>query len=286
MKELTVSPEAAKARKKRLKEVEGGRRAIYSVAWKLSEDDVLALGQFIEKYGMYGLVETVLPERRNVPRLKFDYSHYEAKPYIHVERCNLMQEAKRYVIRIDMDGEGALPFRIYRRFEVPSNMWMEEFGPLVIELMGWNNSHLHSFTKDGKEYVCQWQYEDYLEQKITEEDEENSYNTMTVSEFLSNPGDQIEFMYDYGDSWQHVLTLEEVTDYEPESAHPSLILDGEYHCPPDDCGGVYGYAELLKIIADPKHPEYKEYKQWLPRGFKSDVFDVDKQNKKLKKLGF
>lgn len=72
----------------------------------------------------------------------------------------------------------------------------------------------------------------------------------------------------------------EFTDAIPTDSYP-VCLSGAMACPPDDCGGIHGYYYYLDVLKDKKHPEYKEIKNWMPRGFKTDSFDIQKINTKL-----
>ena len=90
------------------------------------------------------------------------------------------------------------------------------------------------------------------------------------------------YLYDFGDSWQHVLYLEYVS---PQKLETPRCTDGWGACPPENCGGVGGYAQLLEILKDPSHPEYDGYIQWLPNGFDPDHFPGQAINEELEKFG-
>ena len=82
-----------------------------------------------------------------------------------------------------------------------------------------------------------------------------------LSEVLPAPGAQIRYIYDFGDYWQHAVKLEEIAPVAPEVEYPRL-LDGARSCPPEDCGGTTGYADLLEILTDPKHEDYQHMRDW------------------------
>lgn len=94
-------------------------------------------------------------------------------------------------------------------------------------------------------------------------------------------GSRIEYEYDFGDGWRHEIKLEK--KLEAGASQDLACLDGAYACPPDDCGGPWGYADMLQIIADPNHPEYQETREWLGKKFDPKVFDARKADTRLKK---
>jgi len=106
---------------------------------------------------------------------------------------------------------------------------------------------------------------------------------MCMSALISNPKETFEYAYDFGDNWQHVITLEKILPAAQDTKYP-LCLAGKRACPPEDCGGVWGYADLLRVLRNPAHPEYKDMKAWAGRKFDAEVFDVDRFSKDLRKL--
>ena len=92
------------------------------------------------------------------------------------------------------------------------------------------------------------------------------------------------YEYDFGDSWEHRIIVEKILDPDPAAAGLAQCLAGERACPPDDCGGAFGYANLLEIIMDPKHEEYEEMMEWLGGNFDPEAFHRDTTNQCLKKL--
>ena len=82
------------------------------------------------------------------------------------------------------------------------------------------------------------------------------------------------YTYDFGDGWEHELAIEKTLPAEAEKSYPACIA-GKRACPPEDCGGVWGYQELLEILADPAHPERAERIEWLGDEFDPDDFSVE-----------
>jgi hypothetical protein len=96
-----------------------------------------------------------------------------------------------------------------------------------------------------------------------------------VTDYLSQAGDQTEYEYVFGDGWLHVVTLVSVEPREKGKRYPQCIA-GARACPPEDCGGVYGYHELLEALLDPAHTEHEVLSQWIPEGWGPELLKLDK----------
>ena len=98
-----------------------------------------------------------------------------------------------------------------------------------------------------------------------------------LGQVVTNQGQVFTYQYDFGDDWQHDIVVEEIGSPQPGVNYPVLI-DGSRACPPEDCGGPWGYGGLLAIIRDPSHEEYLGRLEWLGEGFDPEVFDLDQAN--------
>lgn len=143
--------------------------------------------------------------------------------------------------------------------------------------MGWTNSHLHSFAFGHREFTMA------AEPGSLEELQMEDESTMRLSDLIAEPKEAFEFTYDFGDDWLHVVTLEKILPPAADAKYP-LCLAGKRACPPEDCGGVWGYSDLLKILRNPSHPDYRDMKAWAGRKFDSEVFDVASFDKNLKRI--
>ena len=166
---------------------------------------------------------------------------------------------------------------VWRRVQVSSAMSLENLHWVVQLAMGWDNSHMHHF-KVGKIYYGT-SYPDDFDGTTETKDERK----ITVGEVLSKPKAKIGYEYDFGDSWEHEVLLEKFLPPEQGVKYP-LCLDGKNACPPEDCGGVWGYANLLDVIKDSEHPEHEEMLEWLGEEFDPEAFSVDAVNKVLQKI--
>ena len=93
-----------------------------------------------------------------------------------------------------------------------------------------------------------------------------------ISQYFLSAKNKANYEYDFGDGWEHEVVLEKILQSVVGNKYPQCI-GGERACPPEDCGGVWGYANLLKIIANPTHPEYQELMEWLGDSFNPEEFD-------------
>ena len=85
---------------------------------------------------------------------------------------------------------------------------------------------------------------------------------------------KLVYLYDFGDGWEHTIKVERLADPEPGVLYPRLIeISGR--CPPEDCGGPWGYAELLDAIKDPKHKRHAELTEWIGEGFNPEADDAE-----------
>lgn len=166
---------------------------------------------------------------------------------------------------------------VWRQVQVPSSMTLENLHWVVQLALGWENSHMHHF-KVGKTYYGTLYPDDF--DGTTETKDERK---VTVGEVLAKPKAKIEYEYDFGDSWEHEIVLEKVLLPEQGVKYP-VCLDGKNACPPEDCGGVWGYANLLEVIDDPEHPDHEETMEWLGEEFDPEAFSVEAVNKALRKI--
>jgi hypothetical protein len=172
--------------------------------------------------------------------------------------------------------------RIWRRLLVRSDLGLDYLHAAIQIAMGWTNSHLHQFTLGETRYsspALGMNEDRYEGEPLVKNEGHCILWGITAAQER-----QFLYEYDFGDSWEHVVTIEKA-DVPAEALDGyALCLDGARACPPDDCGGTSGYEDLLEIIKNPKHEEYKEMKEWLGRPFDPEAFDKAGINKFLKKL--
>ena len=131
---------------------------------------------------------------------------------------------------------------IWRRFQVP-DLTLGELHDVLQVVMGWDDSHMHQFIVNGK-YYGQSESDD-LDLEVEDED-----GILLSQIFTGKKKPRIVYEYDFGDSWQHEITLEKTLEPEPKVKYPRCV-EGARACPPEDCGGAWGYADFLEAIRTP-----------------------------------
>jgi hypothetical protein len=162
---------------------------------------------------------------------------------------------------------------IWRTILVPSNIALSVFHTALQISMGWTNSHLHQFIADGVFYGIK---DDDFGMDMEIEDE----NKFKLHHLLKSEKEEIKYEYDFGDGWEHKILLEKIIPFD-KNAQVALCIKGKRACPPEDCGGVWGYEELIETINDDKHPEYESMMEWLGGEFDPEEFDMDETNSML-----
>jgi hypothetical protein len=153
---------------------------------------------------------------------------------------------------------------VWRRLAVPSTVILGALSPLLEAAMGWEGYHLHLFEIDGRRYGSpdpDWETAGFDERRFH------------LDQVLPAVGSRMRWDYDFGDGWEHDVVVEAIGLPESGVTYPRC-LGGRRACPPEDCGGPWGYAELLRALADPGDPEHAELAAWAPPGFDPAHFDA------------
>lgn len=180
-----------------------------------------------------------------------------------------------YQLKVTLKG-----FRptIWRRIQVKGDIPLGELHMIIQLAMGWTNSHLHHFIigkRPHLQFIGSARFDDGLD--TADEDE------VTISQVLPRAKTKIAYEYDFGDGWEHEVTLEKIIAAEPGVAYPRCVA-GENACPPEDVGGVWGYANFLHALQDPNHDEHDTYVEWIGGAFDPQAFDLAAANRRLKRV--
>ncbi len=188
----------------------------------------------------------------------------------------LNTESSEYHIRIKLNNA---PVKIWRELVVPSNMSLELLAKLLIEVMGWKDCHLHQFRKNGVLFRSAKEMgNDALLAQFGSLALNKDANTVALSHVLQKKGDRMQFEYDFGDSWEHDVWVKGVREYSADEKPGVRLLKGKGACPPEDCGGVWGYDYLLSIFQKKrKTADEKERLDWygIDKYFDSEYFDLE-----------
>ena len=162
---------------------------------------------------------------------------------------------------------------VWRRLLVPAETRLDRLHRVVQTAMGWQNCHMHCFTHGDIRYGRPSQELGFRDER-----------TATLGELVTRAGDRIGYAYDFGDDWEHDLVLEQVTAANADGRYPVCTAGGGA-CPPEDCGGVFGYVQLRETLADPSNDEHESMLTWLglttAAEFDPARFDRDAVNQAL-----
>jgi len=173
------------------------------------------------------------------------------------------------VLQIRIELMGAEP-GIWRRILIDGECTFWDLHVAIQDAMGWTDSHLHAFhvaeaatgrmrfiglpmDEDGTDTEPGWEHK--------------------VAAVLSAGQTRAMYEYDFGDSWEHAVVLEDVLPADGQGEYPRCVA-GERACPPEDVGGIHGYEGFLEAIADPEHEEHDEYLEWVGGAFDSERFNA------------
>jgi hypothetical protein len=166
---------------------------------------------------------------------------------------------------------------VWRRIQVPTHIHLNELHLVLQAAFGWTNSHLHSFQFDDLEYSTSYEPGDLSELNMLDD------RGIQLSSLVNTPGQTFKYTYDFGDNWQHIVTLEKQIIGDSLRKYP-FCSEGRRACPPEDCGGPSGFTQLRRIMKNPAHPEYQVFCEWIGYPFFPDLCDHGLFDRRLSNL--
>jgi hypothetical protein len=189
------------------------------------------------------------------------------------KRTKSDRKAPIYQIKVSL--RGAKP-PIWRRLQVPADISLARLHTVIQVAFGWHGGHLHVFETPYGEFGTG-------DADLGHQAEE----PVTLEQVAAAVKSKIRYTYDLGDDWQHDIVVEKVLDRDETAAYPRCT-GGRRAAPPDDCGGVWGYADLVETLNDPAHPEHEGMLEWLglddAAEFDPDSFDAETVTRSLSTL--
>lgn len=171
-----------------------------------------------------------------------------------------------YELRIELQDIKPM---IWRQVLVPSIAPLDYLHGVIQECFGWQDYHLYRFEVANRAF----------ERPGSGSGAEDATRTELGALGLTD-GVEFEYQYDFGDGWRHRVRLIATHEVEPETFYP-VCVDGARAGPLEDSGGVPGYENLLKVLANPKHPEFPHFKEWAGPHYHPEVFDLRATNRIL-----
>jgi hypothetical protein len=185
-------------------------------------------------------------------------------------RPGAMRSGRVYQLKVTLEN---IHPSIWRRIQIQGDISLPRLHAVLQIAMDWTNSHLHGFSVNGQFYSEP--DPDYADQKVIDERQKH------LNQIAPEVGSRFIYEYDFGDSWDHELVVEKILPLDISLQSPRC-LDGKRSRPPEDVGGVDGYAEFLDAIRDPKHPEHDNWLQWAGGKFDPEAFDLQRVNQLLR----
>ena len=181
------------------------------------------------------------------------------------------RKAPLYSFRIEL---ARVRPKVWRRFFVPSDISLEMLNSVILDVMGWSGGHLFAYRIGGREYINP-ESDDMFSGNMFDSSRKTHLSSIRLDRLGLVEGSTFVHEYDFGDGWEHTLKLLS-RDYQPKEPGERFgCFAGARRCPPEDCGGPWGYESLLKTLADPNDPEHEEMLEWLGGEFDPEDFDKD-----------
>lgn len=221
-----------------------------------------------------------------------------------IRRMAKVVPTKLYQLRVTLLGTKP---PIWRRLLVPGDLRLDQLHEVIQIAMPWTNSHLHQFIakaayKPTREEVDKRAREEdwydaawadglrYISHPSFELDSAEDETELRLDQLAPERRTKFVYEYDKGDSWQHQILVEKIIDSDPGTTSHPHCLDGALACPPDDCGGIWGYYDMLDAIRNDEHEAHDDMLEWLgiddPDEFDPGLFDIDAVNRELGEMKF
>jgi len=176
---------------------------------------------------------------------------------------------RRYQLLVEL---AKIEPRIWRRVVVADTTPLPLLHRILQVIFDWKDYHLHEFKVGTLSFGVP--DDEYPPPHIDEK-------SVRLYQVAHQPGDRFVYVYDFGDSWEHEMVLEDMSAAENHVA--PICLDGERAAPPEDCGGVSGYEQLVEALRDPSHPEHLDLRRWAGN-YDPDGLNLDLINRRLARL--
>ena len=172
------------------------------------------------------------------------------------------------IIQIKVTLGGVKP-PVWRRLVMRGGMHLGQLHMAIQAVMGWHDRHLHRFNIGGESYGNRRRVDDTAAEMW-----------LTLHSLLKAGVTRFDYIYDFRDTWEHLVAFEKNEPPVAGATYP-ICIGGKRNCPPEECGGPLGYAELLAILADPNHPEHAQQLAWVGGAFDPEEFDLERANRVL-----
>jgi len=201
---------------------------------------------------------------------------------------------------------------IWRRFIVDSSISLQKLHEIIQVVMGWENSHLYSFSIGDEKYSpnnneesgdwgecdccsgCDNGDDDDFDDDFEDEDDtdyeddadasDESIKKVKLQDLKLKTKQEFLYVYDFGDNWEHTITIEKISE-NTENLKTPLCLEGKRACPPEDCGSIPGYEDILYALKNPDDEDSEDLLEWLGEDYDPEEFEVEAVNEELSDIG-
>ena len=156
---------------------------------------------------------------------------------------------------------------IWRRVFVPDDLNLERLHDVIQAAMGWRDAHLHEFQVGDKTYGDPEVYYEEPGRKLYND------SNLKLQAIRNRDIDRFTYLYDFGDYWMHEVIIEDCVPEDPNQTYPRFLA-GERRCPPEDVGGVTGFSNFLRSIADPSDEDYEAMLEWVGGSYDPETLDL------------
>lgn len=178
-----------------------------------------------------------------------------------------------YTLHVQLKG---IDPPVWRRLIVPGELTLFQLHQVLQVTMGWYHSHLHQFIVEHPTKGLMYYGEPSPEDDYFHENEQR----VRLAHIATAKDATLVYEYDFGDGWRHLITVEQIETMPQGEAYP-WCLDGQRACPPEDVGGIGGYANFLEAWRNRDHPEHHDMRRWVGKHFKPELFSVQQVNSAL-----
>ena len=165
---------------------------------------------------------------------------------------------------------------IWRQLLVPADLTLAQLHDVLQVAMGWQDGHLHEFRAGGRRFGPPDPEDQFMAEDVGDE------RKVRVFGLFGRTGAKALYTYDFGDTWEHSIVLEKRLPAAPNMIYP-ICTDGQLACPPEDCGGIPGFYDLLDALRDPTQ-EHQELRDWVGGDYDPEVFSIEAVNRILTRL--
>jgi Plasmid pRiA4b ORF-3-like protein len=184
-----------------------------------------------------------------------------------------------YTLHIALDPDDIQPV-VWRRLDVDGKVSLGKLHHFIQAAFGWHDAHLHEFN------VMSLRFGDPADDELAVDGDEPLHDeSKAILNTILEGVDEFSYLYDFGDSWEHVITVESVKQMKDDHYLEAFVLGGENACPPEDVGGSPGYQSFVEaIMTKPNSKEGREWLDWVGCAFHPLQWDIRAANAAIIRL--